>query len=296
MSNHFADRLTEAVAAKGAPVCVGIDPNIERFAPELARQIDPAEPVGAVRTFCMDVLEAVAPVVPVVKPQIAYFEVFGAAGVQLYFDVVARARELGLIVIGDAKRGDIGSTASAYARAHLQGPDAVDALTVNTYFGADGLAPFVDVARRNGRGVFALVRTSNPSAAALQDLTDDEGKAFYEHVADHLAEIGRGEKCIGAGGLSCVGAVVGATWPEQASRLRERMPEQIFLVPGYGAQGASAEDCAASFRPDGTGAIVNASRSVIYAQPQPAAAWQDAVTAAARAFAEDIANALPAQP
>ncbi len=296
MSKHFADRLTAAIQDKGAPVCVGIDPNIERFPAALARTIDPSQPIGTVRTFCMEVLEAVAPIVPAVKPQIAYFEVFGSAGVQLYFDVVAHARKLGLIVIGDAKRGDIGSTAAAYAAAHLQGPDAVDALTVNPYFGADGLAPFVDVATRTGRGIFALVRTSNPSAAALQDLTDAEGTAFYEHVADHLAELGRGERCIGQAGLSCVGAVVGATWPEQARRLRERMSEQIFLVPGYGAQGASAGDCAASFRPDGTGAIVNASRSVIYAAPEEGAPWQDAVAAAAGAFAADIAAAVRPAP
>lgn len=296
VSKHFADRLSAAIEEKGSPVCVGIDPNIERFPARLARSIDPSEPVAAVRTFCMDVLETVAPIVPAVKPQIAYFEVFAAAGVQLYFDVVARARKLGLIVIGDAKRGDIGSTAAAYAAAHLQGPDAVDALTVNTYFGADGLAPFVDVANRNGRGIFALVRTSNPSAAALQDLTDADGTAFYEHVADHLAEIGRGENYIGQSGLSNVGAVVGATWPEQARRLRERMPEQVFLVPGYGAQGASAQDCTASFRDDGTGAIVNASRSVIYAPAEEGSAWQDAVAAAARAFAADIAAALASRP
>jgi orotidine-5'-phosphate decarboxylase len=292
VSKHFADRLTSAIQDKGAPVCVGIDPNIERFPAELARQIDPAQPIGTVRTFCMEVLETVAPIVPAVKPQIAYFEVFGSAGVQLYFDVVAHARKLGLIVIGDAKRGDIGSTAAAYATAHLQGPDAVDALTVNTYFGADGLAPFIDVATRTGRGIFALVRTSNPSASALQDLTDAEGTTFYEHVADHIAQLGRAEKCIGQTGLSCVGAVVGATWPDQARRLRERMGEQIFLVPGYGAQGASAADCAASFLPDGTGAIVNASRSVIYATSEEGSPWQDAVAAAARAFAADIAAAV----
>ena len=296
MPERFPDRLLAAIEAKGSPVCVGIDPAYERLPASLRREgADEDERLGAVAAFCREVLDAVAPIVPAVKPQIAYFEVFRGKGLALYFDVVRRARALGLMVIGDVKRGDIGSTARAYAAGHLAGPDAPDAVTVNGYFGADGLQPFVEAARQAGRGLFVLVRTSNPSAAAVQDFAGAEGRRFYEHVAAQVAAIGRGEGLVGDSGYSCVGAVVGATYPREARRLREIMPEQIFLVPGYGAQGATAEDCAAAFREDGTGAIVNASRSVIYAYDKPGCAGGDgrqAVVSAARAMAAEIRGAV----
>ena len=293
MGEHFADRLLAAVDEKAAPVCVGIDPVFERL-PETLRA-GRASRLEAVEAFCNEVLEIVSPIAPAVKPQSAYFEQLGPQGVALYFRVIAEARRRGLIVIGDAKRGDIGATAEAYAAAHLAADEAPDAVTVNGYFGADGINPFVRTAAGTGRGVFVLVRTSNPSAATVQDFADAAGKKLYEHVAEAVSAIGGGEGLIGRSGYSCVGAVVGATWPEEAGRLRQAMPQQLFLVPGYGAQGASAADCTAAFKTNGTGAIVNASRSVIYAyqdEPQAGTDWRQAVEAAARAFARDIAGAL----
>lgn len=301
-SAHFADRLLGAIEKKGAPVCVGIDPVAGKLPAEF--QADPSNPQAqaeAIGRWAIQILEIVQPHVPAVKPQIAYFEALRGdcscpfPGLEIYADVVAAARQMGLIVIGDAKRGDIGSTATAYAAAHLAGPDDVDALTVNGYFGADGLEPFVDMGRDKGRGLFVLVRTSNPSGTAIQNFSNGDGKMFYEHLAERVAEIGCVPNLLGASGYSCVGAVVGATCPAEARKLRSLMPQQIFLVPGYGAQGATAQDCAASFKADGTGAIVNASRSVIYAHQQKQYAgmdWKQAVQRAAQAFTADITGAI----
>jgi orotidine-5'-phosphate decarboxylase len=297
---NFADRLLAAIERKGSPVCVGIDPRGDRLPDALATgAADADRQLAKIAEFCWQVLNVVAPIVPAVKPQSAYFEAYGPAGVEAYFQVVRWAHELGLLVIGDVKRGDIGSTAEAYARAHLAGDDKPDAVTVNGYLGADGLEPFFDVCRREGKGVFVLVRTSNPGGARVQDFQSADGTRLYQHVAELVAECGAAGGLVGERGLSSVGAVVGATWPDEARQLRRIMPQQPFLVPGYGAQGASAEDCAAAFRPDGTGAIVNASRSVLYAHQREEYAamdWRDAVRAAAADFARDIRSALAARP
>ena len=291
MAEHFVDRLLAAIEEKGSPVCVGIDPDAARL-PEELRGPDGARAIGE---FARAVVEAVAPHVPAVKPQSAHFEHYGGEGVAAYYRLVRQARQLGLIVIGDVKRGDIGSTAKMYAGGHLALPDSPDAITVNGYFGADGLAPFVDAAAAAGKGIFVLVRTSNPSAGAIQDFADAAGTKLYEHVAAQVAKIGAGQGLTGQSGYSCVGAVVGATYPDDARRLRRLMPRQMFLVPGYGAQGATAEACAAAFKGDGTGAIVNASRSVIYAYEKSEYAsmdWREAIAAAARAFADDVRQAV----
>ena len=295
---NFADRLIEAIENKGSPVCVGIDPNPKYIPAEFVSD-DPAEMLDGVSRWCGEVLQIVAPYVPAVKPQIAYFEALPGRrafeGLAVYDKVIARGRELGLIVIGDAKRGDIGTTASAYATGHLAAANSPDALTVNGYFGSDGLNPFIEAANKTGRGIFVLVRTSNPSAADIQNFTDAGGKKFYEHIAQTVAQVGSSDECIGTCGYSSVGAVVGATYPDEARRLREIMPQQIFLVPGYGAQGATADDCAASFKRDGTGAIVNASRSVIYAHLRDefkTLDWKQAVDKAADNFAQDIKRAV----
>ena len=294
---NFADRLQAAVEAKGSPVCVGIDPRADRLPAQLAVAPDapPDEQVARIAEFCWQVLQAVTPVAPAVKPQSAYFEALGPPGVETYHQVVRWAHELGLLVIGDVKRNDIGSTAEAYAAGHLAGPDRPDAITVNGYLGADGLEPFLEVCADEGKGVFVLVRTSNPSAGQVQDFAGANGKKLYEHVADLVASLGARDELIGSCGYSAVGAVVGATYPDEARALRQRMPRQVFLVPGYGAQGASADDCTASFKADGAGALVNASRSVIYAFANEGAgegSWHEAVARAARAFAEDIRTAL----
>ena len=291
MPEHFADRLLAAIGRVGSPVCVGIDPAYDRLPEELKG----GDEIAAVEAFGLGIVEVVAGCVPAVKPQIAYFERYGSAGMAAYEKIVTAAQKTGLIVIGDVKRNDIGSTASAYAAGHLNAENTPDAITVNGYFGSDGLKPFVDTARDMGKGIFVLVRTSNPSAAVIQDFADASGKKFYEHIAEQVAAIGDGEGLIGECGYSCVGAVVGATYPDEARRLREIMPKQIFLVPGYGVQGASADDCAAAFKADGTGAIVNASRSVIYAFQNPEYAgmdWKKAIEAAAKVFADDIRKSV----
>lgn len=288
---HFADTLMMAIKEKGSPVCVGLDPNTSLMPEEFQTGNDIRSKLKSIDKFCRGVLEAVAPVVPAVKPQMAYFEYFGAAGFDLYFQLSAYAQKLGLIVIGDAKRGDIGSTASAYAGIHLGRPDSPDALTVNGYFGDDGTKPFIDTARANGRGVFVLVRTSNPGGTKIQNFAAADGSMFYEHMAAQVAAWGA--QSVGRCGYSCVGAVVGATCPAEARILRKLMPQQIFLVPGYGAQGATAKDCAACFNADGMGAIVNASRSVLYAPPVNDS-WKKGVEQAAKKFAQDIADALKA--
>jgi len=295
MPEHFADRLLEAIRQKGSPVCVGLDPVYDRLPDALKGEDDDVvEQLDQIEAFCLQLLELVAPFVPAIKPQSAYFEVFGSEGVSVYEACVERAHSLGMVVIGDVKRNDIGSTAQAYAAGHLRPDDefCVDAVTVNGYLGSDGIKPFIDQATPAGKGLFVLVRTSNPSARELQDLTAD-GKKIYEHMAALVASLGSAS--VGACGYSNVGAVVGATYPDEARALRQIMPQQIFLVPGYGAQGGTAADAAASFKPDGTGAIVNASRSVIFAHKEKKYAgmdWKLAIQAAAKDFAADIAGAV----
>jgi orotidine-5'-phosphate decarboxylase len=300
---NFADDLLAAIEEKGSPVCVGLDPVWDRLPKEYQKDTpEEAQRVGPIGAFCREVIEIVAPFVPAVKLQSACFERYGPEGVDLFRQIVSAAQERDLVVIGDVKRSDIASTAQAYAEGHLRGlalrsgatPGVPDAITVSPYFGTDGLQPFVDLAAEEDRGVFILVRTSNPSAKEVQDIADASGKKVYEHVAAMVARLGDGEDLVGDRGYSCVGAVVGATYPDEARRLRELMPRQIFLVPGYGAQGASAADCAASFK-NGEGAIVNASRSVIYAYQDKASAgmdWKKVVEAAARSFAEEIRKAV----
>ena len=291
MAKHFADRLAEAIEDVGSPVCVGIDPRYDRLPENLQGHGE----IAAIEAFGLGVVEAVAGIAAAVKPQIAYFERYGSAGVAAYERIVLEARAAGIIVIGDVKRNDIGSTAEQYAVGHLAAENTPDAITVNGYLGADGLTPFVDVARKAGKGIFVLVRTSNPSAAEVQDFTDMAGRPFYEHMAEQVAHLGKDKRLVGKSGYSCVGAVVGATYPEEAHRLRRIMPKQIFLVPGYGAQGGTAADCKAAFKGNGTGAIVNASRSVIYAFSRDEYAhmeWKDAIAEAAKAFARDIRDAL----
>lgn len=282
--DHFADRLLAAIETKGAPVCVGLDPVHERL-PQALRCGEGAgaeRKAAALGAFCREVLAAVAPHVPCVKVQSACFERYGAEGCAVYEDVIERARAAGLIVIGDVKRGDIGASAEHYAAGLLTGDHAADAVTINSYFGDDGLRPFRDAAAQTGRGAFALVRTSNPGGDAIQSLPLEAGGTVAEAVGRLVAEEGEADRCIGRRGYSLLGAVVGATKRDDAARLRRIMPRQVFLVPGFGAQGGKAEDVAACFHDDGTGAIVTASRSVIYAyQSRPESDWRSAVEAAA---------------
>lgn len=286
MPQHFADRLLEACKTKGAPVCVGLDPVLER----LPDAIDKADPVSAILSFSLGVIDAVAEVVPAVKPQSACFERYGAPGVAAYHQVVAHAKSAGVIVVGDAKRGDIGTSSAHYAAGLLAEPHGCDSLTVNGYLGGDGLDPFQQIAQAQGKGLFVLVRTSNPGGDAIQSLQLKDGRTVAEAVGDVVAELG--SSCVGECGYSNVGMVVGATKPDDASKLRQRYPQQIFLVPGFGAQGGGAEDVKACFKPDGTGALITASRSVIYAFAQDARDWQQGIASSAKQLRDDVTAIL----
>jgi orotidine-5'-phosphate decarboxylase len=274
---HFADRLEQAIKGKGNPICVGLDPRFDSLPAELRKKSQEkygATPKAAAEAFLVfnkAILDAVADLVPICKPQVAFYEELGWEGLRVYAETIAYARGKGILVISDAKRGDIGTTAQAYAQAHLGaggGSFNADALTVNPYMGPDTLEPFLKVAAANERGLFILVKTSNPGSGDLQDQAlAASGAPLYERVALMVHELGR--KLRGQCGLSGAGAVVGATYPKQARRLRELMPETFFLIPGYGAQGGAAADAAAGFRPDGRGAIVNSSRGIIFAYQQP---------------------------
>ena len=209
--------------------------------------------------------------------------------------MVRQAHELGLLVIGDAKRNDIGSTAQAYAAGHLAGPGKPDSLTVNAYFGMDGLKPFLDVCAAEGKGAFALVRTSNPSAGQVQDFANADGKKLYEHMAELVAGFGDAEGLVGNRGYSSLGAVVGATWPDEARTLRKLMPRQIFLVPGYGARARRRPTAWQASTKTATGRSSTPAdpSSTPIARPPKARPGTDAVAAAAKAFAADIRNAMP---
>jgi orotidine-5'-phosphate decarboxylase len=264
---HFADRLTAAVEHKGTPLCVGLDP-------------DPAlmpEGLGVVE-FCRGIVDAVADVAVAVKPQAAFFEAQGAEGWAALVEVCGYAREAGLLVIADAKRGDVPSTARAYAAAF--GPLA-DAVTVNPYLGLDSLEPFF---ARDGLGVLVVLKTSNPGSEDLQDLPLADGRPFWQHVADRVDRWG--EEHVGASGLSSVGAVVGATHPELLETARGLLPRAVLLLPGVGAQGGRLEDLAAAFTAGPASALPSASRSVLYADR--GAGWQEAAAAEAARLADEL--------
>jgi len=266
-ADHFVDELLNRVADKGAPICVGIDPVIDRL-PARIRE-GAASPVRAIGHWVGDLLKAVEPFTPAVKFQSACFERYGAAGLACLEACITQAKLRGLAVILDAKRGDIGISAAHYAAGCLSGADAV---TINPYMGPDTMQPFIDQAAAHGQGLFALVRTSNPGSDALQTLALADGRRVVDAVADMVVEAGKDH--VGERGYSLLGAVVGATKADEIATLRKRMDQQLFLVPGYGAQGGSADDVKACFKPDGTGAIITASRSVIYADDPAVAARQ----------------------
>jgi len=283
MSNHFADRLCEAVKTKKTTLVVGLDPVYNRLPDAITShgqmndEFDAAAAVDAIFDFCTQTMRVVAPIVPAVKINIAFFEKYLGEGLESYYALISEADSLGLEIIGDVKRGDIGHTAEEYAAAHLQNSELVgledtltpDAITINGFAGADGIRPFADVAQEQGKGVFVWVRGSNPSAAAIQDFEGVDGQKMYERLADHVAEIANEEARVGTSGYSSVGMIVGGTVPDVTSTLRNKYDKVWFLVPGYGSQGASAEDCIRFCKTDGTGALINASRSIIYAYEKP---------------------------
>ncbi len=263
---NFADRLADAIDRAGAPACVGLDPVLDRL-PRAVRDAA-TNPVGAIEAFCHDVIVAIAGVVPAVKFQSACFERYGAPGVGALHRLMAAARHTRFLVLLDAKRGDIGITAEHYAAAAFDGPAPADALTLSGYLGPDTIEPFLGL----GRGVFVLVRTSNPGSDAVQAAKLADGRTVAEMMADTVAGMGASRR--GRRGLSSVGAVVGATKAAEGRALRTRMPDQVFLVPGYGAQGGTLDDVRALIRPTtgappkpapgDLGVLVTASRSVLY--------------------------------
>lgn len=255
------DRLIEKIKEKQNPCIVGIDPEWDRI-PECYRHMVPEE---GLQNWAMDVIEAVADIVPAIKPQMAFFEVFGYEGLRVHQNIVEYARARGLIVVDDSKRNDIGNTARAYAQAHLAfgGPINADFLTISPFLGSDSMQPFVDVAIRDGKGLFVLVKTSNPGSVEISEAINPEGQKIRDYLSDYVFTTG--QRCIGKHGYASVGAVVGATFPEEALELRKRMPRSFFLVPGFGAQGGGAKDVIPCFNADGLGAIVSSSRGIIYA-------------------------------
>jgi orotidine-5'-phosphate decarboxylase len=271
----FRQRLEDARRRKGSAVCIGLDPRFEQLPPEF-QHLSPPE---ALLAFNRAVIDSVANVCIAAKPQAAFYELYGAEGFHALVETVKYARRAGLLAIVDGKRNDIGSTAEAYAHAflHPDGPFDADGLTVNGYLGTDGVQPFLDVAAKHGKGVFVLVKTSNPSSGELQDLEID-GRPVFERMAGLVDR------------WDCE-AVVGGTYPAQAVRARQLMPRATILVPGYGAQGATAQDVAPSFRADGSGAVVNNARGLIFAQP-----WPDGPRRAAEAMREAIGAAIARRP
>lgn len=282
----FPDRLADAVERKRTQLVVGLDPVVDLLPVELRGEAAAgrAAAASAVERFCKGIVDAVAPYVVAVKPQVAFFEELGSDGWRAFEQVSAYAREAGLLVIVDAKRGDVGSTARAYAAAYLerreQEPSLADALTVSPFLGRDSLDPFFGACRREGAGVFLLVRTSNPGAAELQDAVLSDGRPLWRQVAELVDSWG--EDLVGACGLSSVGAVVGATVPRIVGEARRAMPRAIILLPGVGAQGATPADVARAFTSGPSSALVNAARSVIYAYREaPADDWRAAAAAEA---------------
>jgi len=311
LNRNFADRLCAAVKLRRSHAVVGLDPVLPRL-PEFIKREAAAQygktargAAAAILAFNRLVIDAVADQVAAVKPQSAFHELYGEHGVAAFWETVRYARSKGLLVIADAKRGDIGSTAEGYASAYFGHPNPLetweepdqwaDALTVNPYLGSDGLVPFVRRAEARGTGVFILVKTSNPSSGELQDQPLLSGETVADQVAKLVDSLG--ERLVGQSGYSAVGAVVGATYPEDLRHYRAEMPRAILLVPGYGAQGGTAADVVGAFNLDGLGAVVNASRSVIYAypgtDPSPAEAAQ-AIAGAVEQMNREINSALRA--
>jgi len=298
---HFGDALIQRCRELGHPLCAGLDPHLALI-PELFRagSMEPADPrtAEAVEAFLFAALERIAPRVALVKPQSAFFEALGWRGIRLLERLLARCRELGLLVLLDAKRGDIGSTADGYAQAYLANgaPLRADALTVNPYLGRDTLEPFLKQATLCGVGTFVLVKTSNPGSGDVQD-RESAGAPIWEHVASGLstaADALTGPQT----GWSSLGIVMGATYPEQAERARTLLPRALQLVPGYGAQGASAADALRGFVPGPRGregGVVNSSRALLFPRDGATAnarSWEAALDAALRAACDDLGEAV----
>ena len=305
----YSERLHAKIEQLSTPALLGLDPRWDLLPAEIQ---DAANSQGgskseiqarAFERFCREIIDVVAGKVPAVKPQVAFFEQLGPPGMTALFSVMQHARKAGLIVIADAKRGDIGSTATAYADAWLAGEDSsaapypADALTINAYLGVDTLQPFIDAAVARNAGLYVLVRTSNPGAAVLQD-RKEAGVKLFEAVADVVQSLN--EQHWPQSQYGGLGAVVGATWPQELSELRQRMPSAPLLVPGYGSQGGTAADVAGAFDSKGLGGLINSSRAINFAYRNGEFAdqfgeanWREAVAAATEKMIADLRTATP---
>jgi orotidine-5'-phosphate decarboxylase len=311
MASHFGDRLYDAVTSKHTCLTVGIDPVYSRLPDGIKNhrsmndEYDAAAAVDAIFDYCTQLMRVVAPLVPAVKINIAYFEKYLWEGIETYYSLLNEADDLGLEVIGDVKRGDIGHTAEQYAAAHLQNSELVgledmltpDAITVNGFAGSDGIEPFATMADEQGKGVFVWVRGSNPSAAQIQDVECADGQKVFEKVAGVVNDIATAENRVGEKGYSNVGMIVGGN-AEIAKNLRAKFDKVWFLVPGYGSQGATGADCVKFCKTDGSGALISASRSLIYAYEKPQYReqfgddWKKCVEQAVIDAKVDLSNAM----
>ena len=296
----ITDRLIDGIIAMQNPTCVGLDTLFDYLPDEMKSGVKTFDGVAErVFEFNKKVIDSVYDIVPSVKVQIAYYEMYGVAGMKAYYETLKYAAEKGLVVIADAKRNDIGSTAACYAKTFL-GETQVneitdkafpsDYVTVNGYLGTDGIAPFVDECQKHDKGIFVLVKTSNPSGAEIQNMVLDNGTPMYEYVGGLVEKWG--ESTIGKYGYSAVGAVVGATHPTEAARLREVLPHTFFLIPGYGAQGGNAEMLKSCFGKNGLGGVVNNSRGILCAYNKNGGTYYEAARKAAIVMQQDLSSVI----
>jgi orotidine-5'-phosphate decarboxylase len=289
---RFGDRVAEAVERKRSQLLVGLDPRPDLLPVELRgdAHLGREHAADAFARFCRGLVDAVAPYVVGVKPQLAFFEALGADGMRAFEEVCAYARSAELLVVADGKRGDVSSTARAYAAAYLERaeerPPLADALTVNPYLGRDAVEPFLAACRRDGGGIFCVLKTSNAGSADVQDLVLSDGRPLWHEVARLVREWG--EDLVGEHGLSSVGVVVGATHPRAIGEARRALPQSILLLPGVGAQGATPADVARAFASGPASALVNVSRSVIYAYRVEGGDWRSAAGAEAARVRRDV--------
>ncbi len=296
----ITDKLIEAIIAKQNPTCVGLDTSFDYLPDDMKKGVEDFKgAAGAILEFNQKIIDSVYDVVPSVKVQIAYYEQYGKAGLKAFKRTCEYAKSKGLVVITDAKRNDIGATASRYAAAFLGQTEVngkrkeafpSDFLTVNGYLGSDGIAPFTDECKAHGKGIFVLVKTSNPSSGELQNLRLEDGRTVYECMGDMVEKWG--EDTVGKYGYSAVGAVVGATYPEEAKVLRARLPHTFFLIPGYGAQGANAEMLKNCFDQNGLGGVVNNSRGILCAYKKRGGKYHEAAREACLDMKKDLLSVL----
>ncbi len=282
------DRLIKKIKETNNPTVIGLDPRYDMI-PNCIKEKYSQNIEGkckAIEEFNKALIDATYDIIPAVKPQLAFYEMLGIEGMKVFKETCRYAKEKGMIVIADAKRGDIGSTATAYANAYLGDVYDIDFLTVNPYLGVDGIKPFVDLATKNDKGIFILVKTSNPSSGELQDLKVENGETIYEKVAKLVEEWGK--ELRGEYGYSSIAAVVGATYPEQLEKIRKIAPHTFFLIPGYGAQGGKAEDIKLGFDNNGLGGIVNSSRGLMYAYKNTEEQFAEATRQEAIRMREDL--------